>query len=202
MLKRLRNKVWSKIEEKLKTELREKQETLEKDCREIVASIELHQKLLQDELREYKTKRDLVVADYEATKLLFESKNNELKQQIKLIEAKASPDSVWIEAFTLGASKNWDTIKSVQSVLNEKAIAGLLKEQEDKLRLEIEDIVSRKIATLGDKRIQNLKKLQDKQKEFEEKILVAEREGNKEDVKKFEIYLKILRWCQDEKISS
>lgn len=36
--------------------------------------------------------------------------DNELKSQIKLLEAKAHPASVWTEAFTLGISKCWDML--------------------------------------------------------------------------------------------
>jgi uncharacterized protein YwqG len=41
-------------------------------------------------------------------------KDTELHQQIKLIEAKASPDKVWCEAFGLGFSKAWDMMADVQ----------------------------------------------------------------------------------------
>ena len=34
----------------------------------------------------------------------------ELRTQLRLIEAKASPASVFVEAFTLGVSKTWDTM--------------------------------------------------------------------------------------------
>lgn len=57
-------------------------------------------------------------------------KDSELHQQIKLIEAKASPDRVWCEAFSLGFSKAWDMIEQVQmdgllrarKVIEDKAI--------------------------------------------------------------------------------
>jgi len=41
-------------------------------------------------------------------KITLESKKAELAQQIKIIEAKSSPSSIWTEAFTLGMSKSWD----------------------------------------------------------------------------------------------
>lgn len=37
--------------------------------------------------------------------------DNELKTQIKLIEAKAHPSEVWVQAFTAGVTKSWDLIQ-------------------------------------------------------------------------------------------
>lgn len=41
--------------------------------------------------------------------------DNDLKQQIKVIESKASPSSVWAEAFTAGANKTWEIIVPVMT---------------------------------------------------------------------------------------
>lgn len=40
-------------------------------------------------------------------------KDNELREQIRLLEAKASPSSVWCEAFTQGINKAWDMMLPV-----------------------------------------------------------------------------------------
>jgi len=39
--------------------------------------------------------------------------DNEVKMQIKLLEAKSSPNTVWLEAFTQGFSKAWDSINPI-----------------------------------------------------------------------------------------
>ena len=41
--------------------------------------------------------------------------DNDLKIQIRLLEAKASPTSVWTEAFSLGVSKTWDLLLPVMT---------------------------------------------------------------------------------------
>ena len=41
--------------------------------------------------------------------------DNDLKTQIKLLEAKASPTAVWVEAFTSGVNKTWDMLLPVMT---------------------------------------------------------------------------------------
>ena len=41
--------------------------------------------------------------------------DNDLKSQIKVLEAKASPSAVWTEAFSLGVSKTWDLLLTVMA---------------------------------------------------------------------------------------
>ena len=57
---------------------------------------------LEEEELEYriKTVKERII---EMTK-----RDNELREQIRLLEAKASPSSVWCEAFTQGMNKAWD----------------------------------------------------------------------------------------------
>ena len=61
--------------------------------------------------------------------------DNELRTQIKLLEAKASPTSVWCEAFTQGMSKSWDlmlpiisdNVEKVKRAIYDKATADTLE---------------------------------------------------------------------------
>ena len=46
--------------------------------------------------------------------------DNEIKNQIRLLEAKASPSSVWAEAFTSGMNKAWDILLPVMTENLEK----------------------------------------------------------------------------------
>lgn len=41
--------------------------------------------------------------------------DNDVKEQIKILEAKSSPSAVWAQAFTAGASKAWDLITPVMT---------------------------------------------------------------------------------------
>lgn len=112
------------LEKRLDEELRLNLTRLELERDVIYAKVKAEiekGKLLEEEVAyRQKTlddrKLDLVIAD------------NDLKQQIRLIEAKASPSSVWVEAFTSGANKAWELLLPVMT----DNIAKLkLKMQED-----------------------------------------------------------------------
>ena len=46
--------------------------------------------------------------------------NEELRQQLRISEAKASPSNVWAEAFTCGFNKAWDMVIPIMSEGNER----------------------------------------------------------------------------------
>lgn len=48
-------------------------------------------------------------------KVELQEAQEELKTQIRLVEAKARPDSIWVAAFTSGFQKAWETMASLQS---------------------------------------------------------------------------------------
>ena len=71
----------------------------------------------------------------EERKLELIKADNDLKTQIKLLEAKASPSSVWSEAFGQGMSKCWDlalpfmqeNIEKLKSKIREDAAMEAIK---------------------------------------------------------------------------
>lgn len=112
----------SKLDSEMKLNLQKLE--LERDVLYAKVRAEIQkEKLLEEEVTfRAKTleerKIDLIKAD------------NDLKQQIKLIEAKASPSAVWTEAFSQGVSKCWDlllpsmteNIEKLKSKIREDAI--------------------------------------------------------------------------------
>lgn len=70
----------------------------------------------------------------EERKIEAQEKDNDLRLQIKLLEAKASPSVVWAEAFTQGMSKAWDlmlpviqeNVDKVKQAIHDKAITETL----------------------------------------------------------------------------
>lgn len=69
----------------------------------------------------------------EERKLALNHENEELKIQLKIIEAKSSPSNVWVEAFTAGFNKAWDMIllqnegfEKVKKLIEDKAISETL----------------------------------------------------------------------------
>ena len=51
--------------------------------------------------------------------------DNELKQKIKVLEAKAHPSEVWSQAFTLGVSKSWEMMLPIMTQNLDKVISKI-----------------------------------------------------------------------------
>ena len=87
---------------RLKEQHRNMLDSSEKSNSALLKRIELNEEELAYRLKTLETRNvELKQAD------------NELKEQIKLLEAKAHPSNVWVEAFTLGINKCWDLLQPV-----------------------------------------------------------------------------------------
>ena len=58
-------------------------------------------------LKEEEAHRERLVSDRISE---LKSVDNDLKNQIKILEAKAHPSEVWAQAFSMGVSKTWDML--------------------------------------------------------------------------------------------
>ena len=103
-------------ENKMKFEYEEKFKTLELELLKIERSIPEKSSAL--EIRNNQVKLEQEQAD-ELFRRVLDRKvellrvNDELKQQIRLIEAKASPDNIWVAAFSSGFQKAWETMHPI-----------------------------------------------------------------------------------------
>ena len=85
-------------------------------------------KLLQIELGQEELEHRL--QKLKESNIEAQSKENALREQIKLLEAKASPSGVWVQAFTAGFNKAWemkeplmaDGILRMKRLIEEEAI--------------------------------------------------------------------------------
>ena len=118
----------------------------DKECQE---KLKKSQEILDEKLKEQETKnaselsrlkvmeeeiqfRESILAD---RKLELIKADNELKDQIRLLEAKASPSAVWCEAFSQGMSKAWDfllpgmqeNMEKLKKKIHDDAIADTLE---------------------------------------------------------------------------
>lgn len=100
--------------EKNKVELENELEDRKKDFFKLKENIEHENDLLKKQLEIKNIELSMMIKNVDDRVLEIRKKDNELRDQIKLIEAKASPDRVWCEAFSLGFSKAWDMIEKVQ----------------------------------------------------------------------------------------
>lgn len=108
-------------EAKLKEEFRPQLE-------EISLRIETTEKTIKDRLDSLK-QREIELEACERRmldrRLELEKSNKELLDQIRIIEAKASPSAVWESAFTAGFEKAFDTVWSLQTSAVEKVIESV-----------------------------------------------------------------------------
>ena len=86
---------YSSVLKKFETELKEKAQEMERLNSESSEELAFLQKRIEDRKQE------------------LTKQNEDLKTQIRLIEAKASPDNVWVTAFSAGFEKAWDTMQPI-----------------------------------------------------------------------------------------
>lgn len=201
MFKWVIKKIEKEVEKRKQTQIQEIISSAEKQINEIkeeqellVDKLRIQKDLYAYEVNEYKQKRDLIEKEYSDLKVKHEQRCNDLREQIKLIEAKSSPDQVWITAFNTGVSKAWDMIKDTYSVVNNDIVRGLVKETEDKTMSSVNEIVKTRVVSLKNKTMKNLVLIEEKIKEFELKKLEAERLDDKVSALKYSNYLALLNW--------
>lgn len=90
------NEIRSQFENTLKAE-KERFDSIYADCKKQYEGLIFKQ-----------TEIDELSKRLDERKIALSRENEELKTQLRIIEAKASPSSVWTEAFTAGFNKAWD----------------------------------------------------------------------------------------------
>lgn len=131
-----------------------------KDAQQLQAHIEAQEAILQDR------------------KVAVEKANDELKTQLRLLEAKASPDSVWVEAFSLGFSKAWDMMLPLMQSGQDRVI--------EKVKT---DAIDRTLRDINPVRPQH--ELLTKQRELQLKLKSA---TTSDEIAKYTYYLDALKW--------
>ena len=173
--------------------------------RELVLRLDEKKKELdkqyQEELKEHianlekvaKDRRDL--EDLE-TRVLDRKKelervNEELKVQIRLIEAKSSPDQVWASAFGQGYSKAWDSIRPLMDQGIDKIKETIRNEEIEASIPRIDHVVSQRLTDLGELDLLEIHKVDEKRREF---ILKREKAVALDEKQKYSNYLHVLDW--------
>src|SRR3990167_2939490 len=78
----------------------------------------------------------------------LEKANEEIRNQIRLIEAKASPSSVWVESFSHGFSKAWDMMMPIVNEGSEKLKNSIYRKATDETIGNLESVIETRIETL------------------------------------------------------
>lgn len=196
----IKRRVWRKIEV-----------DIEKGCEQQKKSL---QQMHQEKVDQYK--KELIEKEYEYAqrkrrlddeverqlelKTKYEKASNELKEQLRILEAKASPDGVFIEAFGLGFSKAFDMMADVIGAGFRKSKELLVNRTRDEERAGVQKLVEARIAKLDSYTLKEKSRIEQKLKEFEEKKLQTERAKNEKAFAKYANLVEALKWVlYDEK---
>ena len=116
--------------------------------------------------------------------------NEELKSQIRLIEAKARPDQVWISAFTAGFNKACDSIPVLKDNI-EKVKDVIKSDAIDSTISNLESVIKRRIDDAGLVHLKTANDLLSKKEQFEKRLGQVKEEAEKT---KYKSYIEILNW--------
>ena len=182
---------WFKRKSDLEKEFLEKENELIRSLTQHYDDLE--KSLVNQNLKIERSKTDLDDLEKRVLdrKKELEKANDELKTQIRLIEAKASPDSVWIQSFSHGFSKAWDMMIPIMTEGIEKVKENIRTEEIDKSLIRVNPIVEDRLKALRNyKAIESLK-LEEKKKEFFDKMNDVQK---KEEKEKYKNYISVIDW--------
>ena len=100
------------LEKEFETEL----SIIDEECKQILFLKEHEKEVLEKAYKKVEMERfeqDELWKRVNDKKTELVKKNKELSDQIRLIEAKASPDNVWLSAFQTGFTRAWEMMKPV-----------------------------------------------------------------------------------------
>lgn len=191
-------KWWESRQFQIKEQFRIKEEEMTKELERNYLKLKGDLSKGHDELKQKlrDIERETEQANYLKEKLSKEKEdleraNKDLRDQIKLIEAKARPDQVWASAFSEGFSKAWDMMQPLMT-------KGLDKMIESERAKEIENSVSRLDVMVSQRceelklfQLRDINELRRKRQEF----LTKKDQAKKEDeIKKYTYFVQCLDW--------
>jgi hypothetical protein len=197
-----KNKWWAEREESLKREFAQKEVELLKELhdkeREVAETIEQRKAHLKDErdsVEKIAKENELYETLVHDRRVELEKANTELKQQIRLIEAKAKPDSVWTEAFSLGFSKAWDMMLPLMSEgfekMKDKIRNDAIEESIKGYNNSINSAVAKKIEEMQLDHLKSSNEIRIKIKDLEDRIQLT---SDKNEVVQLKNYINALNW--------
>ena len=115
----------------------------------------------------------------------------EVKTQIRLTEAKATPDSVWLVAFAKGYEKAWESMWPVMLDGVQKVKQSIERQAIDATVSRLDQTVLQRAEELGHVNARSISVIRDKRAEFLHKRAQAQ---EKSDRQKYDCYLEALDW--------
>jgi hypothetical protein len=194
MLKKLKDKVWQRLEEGLKKEFEVQVASLRKQYDEKLKEAENERKERFFEATLAKKQLDVAITEQIELKQQVEKANEDLRTQIKLIEAKARPDNVWVEAFTAGFNKAWDMMTKVIGNGFERSKELLITETKEKEQAKLDKMVNSKIDYLNSISLKEKKEVLEQRDIINDKLLTAEKHQDKALTAELNAMLKVVDW--------
>lgn len=176
--------------------LKSQEETLKKEFEARLSSIkEQYEMQIRRWESIYKQKQDDLAYEskrVEDSKLALAKCNEDLRLQIKLIEAKASPDQVWVSSFTSGFNTAYSSMSAFlqkdvevkRDIIRETAYNEAIGHLEPTIQKRFEDANLSELKPISD--------ILAKKEDFEAKVSTT-KEGSSDRVK-YESYVKALEW--------
>ena len=121
----------------------------------------------------------------------LEHANQELREQIRMIEAKAAPNQIWATAFTSGFNKAWDMMIPLQMHGIDLAISKIKSDTTDKVLRGLEPAITNRLNQASNTALKPANLLIVKKREFEAKLSQARVESDK---LKYKQYLEVIGW--------
>jgi hypothetical protein len=175
--------------------LKSQEETLKKEFAARLSSIKEQYEIQIRHMESlYKQKQDDVAYEskrVEDSKLALAKCNGDLRQQIKLIEAKASPDQVWVSAFTSGFNTAYQSMSAFlqkdvevkRDLIRESAFNEAIGHLEPTIHKRLEDAGKVELRPVSD--------ILAKKEDFEARVSTAKTELERT---KYQSYVKAFEW--------
>lgn len=189
-----KNKWLATQDAKLKAEFAPQLAALQETCQRQVGDLQQQSAQFKEKYQELE-RMQVQLADQEQIlsdrRIAVEKANEELRTQLRLLEAKAAPDRVWVEAFSRGYQIAWETmwpimadgVQNLRSVIEQKAIEETLTR--------LDPLIAERAGQLGVIRPQAIQTVLQKQTEFQQKRETAKSVGEQE---KYDHYLTAMEW--------
>lgn len=173
-------------------------EGFEKLLKEKREELEFAIKRLDNDIKETTRKKELMQDELIDTKVKFEKANNDLKEQIKLLEAKASPTEVWSYAFGTGFGKAFDLMQEIIK----KATFNLENYYKETAYTEalgnIGKIADEKISKIDKMGLRTKNELITKKASIQKLLDDAIKNKDTASIEKYTHYLEALEWAVDD----
>lgn len=202
LFSQFKNKWWEKREQSLKKEFAVKEIELLKDLsdreHEVKSEIERKKQLLREEresIERVAKENELYESLVHDRREELEKSNKELKDQIRLIEAKAKPDSVWVTAFTSGFNKAWDMMLPLMSdgfnKMKDKIKDDAIEDSIKAFNKNVDSAVAKKIESLEMSHVKSAGEINNKIKDLEERSKLT---TDKAELTQLKNYINALNW--------